>query len=83
MISAQVGHIKRAIDLSGDVMNTTRRVLDLCKEMKVDLLATADILERMPDADKRFSFGPLTTLRVKGGKREVGVRTVERRSRTI
>jgi class 3 adenylate cyclase len=82
VISAQVGHIKRAIDLSGDVMNTTSRVLDLCKEMQEDLLITSDLLERMPDAGKRFVFGPPTVFRVKGGKREVTVHTVERISRT-
>jgi hypothetical protein len=57
-------------------------VLDLCKEMQEDLLITSDLLERMPDAGKRFVFGPPTVFRVKGGKREVTVHTVERISRT-
>jgi adenylate cyclase len=78
VISAQVGHIKRAIDLSGDVMNTTRRVLDLCKELKADLLVTDDLLQRMPNAGKRFSFSEGILLRIKGGKRRMVVHRVER-----
>ncbi len=78
VISAQVGHIKRAIDLSGDVMNTTRRVLDLCKDLKADLLITDDLLQRMPEAGKRFSFSEDILLRIKGGKRQMVVHEVQR-----
>lgn len=81
VISAQVGHIKRAIDLSGDVMNTNRRVLDLCKELKADLLITDELLQRMPQATKRFTFSEDMLLRLKGGKRQMVVHRVERTSR--
>ncbi|HQV39534.1 MAG: adenylate/guanylate cyclase domain-containing protein [Flavobacteriales bacterium] len=79
VITAQVGHIKRAIDLSGDVMNTTSRLQSLAKELKADLMITQELRDRMPDADKRFTFGDLELLRVKGGKRQMGVRTVARK----
>lgn len=81
VITAQVGHIKRAIDFSGDVMNTVNRILGLCKEQKADLLVSEDLLKRMPDAEKRFSLGPPSTLPVKGRRRQVAVRAVQRSSK--
>jgi adenylate cyclase len=83
VITAQVGHIKRAIDLSGDVMNTVSRVQSMGKNMKADLMITQDLLDRMPDADAYFDLGEPVHLRVKGGKRQMTIRSVERKkSRT-
>lgn len=73
VISAQVGHIKRVIDLSGDVMNSVSRMLGLAKVMKTDILVSAELLERMPKATGRFTIGPQHTVPVKGKRREVRV----------
>lgn len=78
VLSAQVGHIKRIVDLSGDVMNSVSRMLGLAKNMKVDILVSAELLERMPDASARFRIGPQHTVPVKGKRREVRVHEVER-----
>ncbi|MCB0773337.1 MAG: adenylate/guanylate cyclase domain-containing protein [Flavobacteriales bacterium] len=78
VITAQVGHIKRAIDLSGDVMNTVSRVQSMAKSQKAHLMVTQEMLDRMPDAANHFRFGEPIALRVKGGKRQLMVRTVER-----
>lgn len=78
VISAQIGHIKRAIDLSGDVMNSVSRMLGLAKVMKVDLLASAELLERVPNASERFRIGPENVVPVKGRRREVRVHALER-----
>lgn len=78
VISAQVGHIKRAIDLSGDVMNSVSRILGLAKTMHVDILVSAELLARMPNASKRFRIGPQHVVPVRGRKREVRVHEVER-----
>ena len=78
VITAQTGHIKRAIDFSGDVMNTLNRMLGLCKEMKTDLLISTELLARMPDAKDRFTIGEERTLPVKGRKREVHAHTIGR-----
>lgn len=80
VITAQVGHIKRAIDLSGDVMNSTSRVLSLCKDLRADLLITGDLLGRMPSARSKFTIGEGVPLRVKGGKRVLEVFQVSRKS---
>lgn len=78
VITAQVGHIKRAIDLSGDVMNTTSRVQAMAKNQKADLMITQDLLDRMPGAEQFYVFGEALPLRVKGGKRQMIIREVQR-----
>lgn len=80
VISAQVGHIKRTVDLSGDVMNSVSRMLGLAKNMKVDFLVSAELLARMPQASERFGVGPQHTVPVKGKRREVGVNEVVRKA---
>lgn len=77
VITAQIGHIKRAIDLSGDVMNTTSRVQTLAKLQHADLMVTQQLLDRMPTAEDHFRFGEPEPMRIKGGKRHLMVRTVQ------
>jgi adenylate cyclase len=81
VISAQVGHIKRAIDLSGDVMNSVSRMLGLAKGMKVDMLVSAGLLERIPEANERFLVGPQHVVPVRGRRREVHVHELTRTQR--
>lgn len=78
VITAQTGHIKRAIDFSGDVMNSTSRMLTLCKHLDAGLLVSSDLLARMPEASGRFTIGPEHVVPVKGRRKEVQVRVVER-----
>jgi class 3 adenylate cyclase len=78
VIVAQIGHIKRGIELSGDVMNATSRMVGVCKEMKADLLVSAELLGRIPQAEERFRLGRLQVAPVKGRRREVRVHAVER-----
>lgn len=78
VIIARTGHIKRTIDLSGDVMNTLSRMLGLCKELKADLLVSAQMLDRLGGATERFRVEPEQVLPVKGRKREVRAHVVHR-----
>jgi adenylate cyclase len=80
VITAQTGHIKRAIDFSGDVMNTMSRMLGLSKVLKADLIISAELLARLPLAEERFAFGEEQTLPVKGRKREVRALMVTRKA---
>jgi adenylate cyclase len=68
VIVAQIGHIKRGIEL--------------CKELKADLLVSAELLGRIPRAEERFRLGALQVAPVKGRRREVRVHTVERVKRS-
>jgi adenylate cyclase len=78
VIIAQVGHIKRAIDLTGDTMNTVSRLLGLSKELKTDLLASSELLERMSGGVDRFELGAERVLPMKGKRRAVPAREVRR-----
>lgn len=80
VIAAQIGHIKRAVDLNGDVMNSVSRMLGLAKSMKGDMLVSGELLRRMPAVSQRFIVGPENLVPVKGRRREVRVHTIERRS---
>ena len=80
VITAQTGHIKRAIDFSGDVMNTLSRMLGLCKDLRADLLVSGELLARIPSAADRFTISAEQVLPVKGRKREVRAHIVSRRS---
>ncbi len=82
VIMAQIGHIKRAIDLSGDVMNSVNRILGVTKDMKKDILVSAELLELFPSAGDRFEVGPQHIVPVKGRRREVRVHEIGRRVRT-
>lgn len=79
VISAQIGHIKRAIDFSGDLMNTLSRMLTLCKEQKEQVLVSADLLARLPLAHERFTIGEVSTVVVRGKRRQVRVHSLERK----
>lgn len=78
VITAQTGHIKRTIDLSGDVMNTLSRMLGLCKDLKADLLVSAELRSRIAEDAGRFQFDDERVLPVKGRKREVRAHAVRR-----
>ena len=78
VITAQIGHIKRSIEFSGDVMNSVSRMLGLCKELDAGLLASAELLNRIPQVEERFRTGPLQVVPVKGRRREVNVHRIDR-----
>lgn len=78
VISAQIGHTKRSLELSGDVMNSVSRMLGVAKDMKVDMLISSELLARIPTANERFSIGPEMVAPVKGRKREVHVHEIGR-----
>lgn len=78
VIAAQVGHLKRSIELSGDVMNSASRMLGLAKSMDAELLVSAGLLARLPEVPDRFEVGPQLTIPVKGRRREVHVHALRR-----
>lgn len=78
VITARIGHIKRAFDFSGDVMNSVSRMLGLAKQLNAGLLASSELLSRMPGASERFTIGEQHVLPVKGRRKELNVRIVQR-----
>jgi adenylate cyclase len=78
VITAQIGPHQTRHRFQRDVMNSASRMLSLSKQLNADLLASGEILGRMPTAGERFTIGPEHVLPVKGRRREVHVHTVER-----
>jgi len=66
VITAQIGSIKRSIDLSGDAMNTCARLAGATKDLHADLVASGDLLNGVRDAASRFRIGEAVPLDLKG-----------------
>ncbi len=77
VIVAQVGTIKRSIDLSGDAMNTCARLAAVAKGAGGPV-ASIDLLKGMNGAENEFKFGAPETLDIRGKEQTVTIRTFER-----
>jgi class 3 adenylate cyclase len=77
VIVAQVGTIKRSIDLSGDAMNTCARLTSVAKEMG-GLVVSADVLHGIGDLTADFRVGALRELDIRGKEQAVSACAVER-----
>jgi adenylate cyclase len=51
VVVGEVGIIKRDITYSGDVMNTTSRIRDKCREFRVEIIASAELMEELSEGD--------------------------------
>ena len=67
--TGEIGTIKKEIVFTGDVLNTTSRIQNLCKQYGVDLLVSKDLIE-MLDMTNEFEVNPIgeQELRGKNGK---------------
>ena len=77
VIVAQVGTIKRSIDLSGDAMNTCARLAGLAKTAGAPLAST-ELLDGMRDVERHFRLGPPLVTDLRGKELPVTIRTFER-----
>lgn len=51
VIAGEIGEIKKDIVYSGDVLNATARIQDLCNNYRVDLLASSEALSQLETHD--------------------------------
>lgn len=70
VIAGEVGIIKRDITYSGDVLNTTSRILGKCAELNEEVIASDEVLAEM-DMEKGFSTRPLGGILLRGKNREI------------
>jgi adenylate cyclase len=70
VIAGEVGIIKRDITYSGDVLNTTSRILNKCGELNEEVIASADLLSEIPFV-KEYITRPLGAIKLKGKTKEV------------
>ncbi|MBL7982546.1 MAG: adenylate/guanylate cyclase domain-containing protein [Flavobacteriales bacterium] len=77
VIAAQVGTIRRSIDLSGDAMNTCARLTGVAKEMG-GLVISGDLLQALGTRSPTFRCGELRELDIRGKERSVSACAVDR-----
>jgi len=70
VIAGEVGIIKRDITYSGDVLNTTSRILNKCGEFKEEFIASEELLTELNIA-KDYITRPLGSIKLKGREKEV------------
>lgn len=70
VIAGEVGIIKRDITYSGDVLNTTSRILGKCAEFDEEVIASGDVLSEVTIA-KGLITRPLGGILLKGKNKEV------------
>jgi adenylate cyclase len=70
VIAGEVGIIKRDITYSGDVLNTTSRILNKCGEFKEEVIASSDLLLELHFL-KDYVTKPLGAIKLRGKEKEV------------
>ena len=70
VIAGEVGIIKRDITYSGDVLNTTSRILNKCGEFNEEIIASAELLSEVSFI-KDYITRPLGAIKLKGKEKEV------------
>lgn len=72
VIAGEVGIIKRDITYSGDVLNTTSRILSKCGELNVEVIASSDLLDELY-AVTDYITRPLGVIKLRGKTQEVAL----------
>lgn len=70
VIAGEVGIIKRDITYSGNVLNTTSRILNKCGELNEEIIASDDLLSEISFV-KDYITRPLGAIKLKGKREEV------------
>ncbi|OOG76712.1 adenylate/guanylate cyclase domain-containing protein [Algoriphagus sp. A40] len=76
VIVGEIGVIKRELTLSGDVLNTTSRILGMCNEHQVRILASDELLAILPN-DGFYQKIPLGDMELRGKAEKVGISTLK------
>ncbi len=71
-IGAEIGHLKKAIDFSGDVLSTAARIQGACNAHKAELLVSKYLFEKLPDQSK-YQTESVGALELKGKEESVEV----------
>jgi adenylate cyclase len=77
VIAGEVGIIKRDITYSGDVLNTTSRILNKCSEFKEEIIASSELLSQLKNSTS-YVTRPLGAIQLKGKSREIVLNSIFR-----
>ncbi len=75
VVAGEVGLIKRDITYSGDVLNTTSRILTMCKEFNAEILTSADLLAVL-GLPNNYAARQLGSIKLRGKEKEVLLSTL-------
>jgi adenylate cyclase len=75
VVAGEIGLIKRDITYSGDVLNTTSRILTLCKEFNAEILTSADLLAVL-GLPNNYAARQLGSIKLRGKEKEVLLSTL-------
>ncbi len=78
VIAGEVGIIKRDITYSGNVLNTTSRILNKCGEFNEEIIASADLLSEIPFI-KDYISRPLGAIKLKGKTKRSIIKCIDTR----
>lgn len=70
VMAGEVGIIKRDITYSGDVLNTTSRILSMCKEFNAEVISSADLMAKLC-LPGHYAARPLGSIKLRGKEKEV------------
>ncbi|WP_057940500.1 adenylate/guanylate cyclase domain-containing protein [Algoriphagus resistens] len=70
VVAGEVGIIKRDITYSGDVLNTTARILGKCSELKEEILVSSELLSLL-NISKEYQSRMLGKVYLKGKSKDV------------
>jgi adenylate cyclase len=76
VMAGEIGVVKRDIAYSGDVLNTTARIQGKCNELRVDILLSKSLIDRLHAAIDKFTVQELGTIELRGKKEKVHLCTV-------
>jgi len=69
--TGEIGALKKEIFFTGDVLNTTSRMQNLCTSHQTDLIISQEILDRLENAKHAHQFEPLMDQQLKGKSKTI------------
>ena len=75
VIAGEIGVIKKNIMFTGDVLNTTARIQELCNTYKVDILISGDLIKEL-DIHSQFQFKTLGENELRGRDEKIELFTI-------
>jgi adenylate cyclase len=76
IVAGEVGVIKREITYSGDVLNTTSRILGMCKKFHAEIILSGDLVGRL-SLKNEYAIQPLGLLKLRGKETQVILNTLK------
>ncbi len=71
VMAGEVGIVKRDIAYSGDVLNTTSRIQELCNSYKVDLLMSNNLIEKLDFRQLKLELRSIGEINLRGKSEKV------------